>query len=60
MSGFLIFASILVMKDYFDVETDKVNAPHITFSSNLVIPNDVLYFFTASVIHRNTIWLLKK
>ena len=44
MSVFLISASILVMNDYFDVETDKLNAPHRPIPSNLVTPNEALYF----------------
>lgn len=44
MSVFLISASILVMNDYFDVETDKINAPHRPIPSNLVSPNEALYF----------------
>lgn len=44
MSVFLISASILVMNDYFDVETDKINAPHRPIPSNQVSPNEALYF----------------
>ena len=44
ISVFLISASILVMNDYFDVETDKLNAPHRPIPSNLVTPNEALYF----------------
>lgn len=44
MSVFLISASILVMNDYFDVETDRINAPHRPIPSNLVTPNEALYF----------------
>ena len=44
MSVFLISASILVMNDYFDVETDKINAPHRPIPSNLVTPNEALFF----------------
>lgn len=44
MSVFLISASILVMNDYFDVETDKINAPHRPIPSNLVTQNEALYF----------------
>lgn len=43
-SVFLISASILVMNDYFDVETDRINAPHRPIPSNLVTPNEALYF----------------
>ena len=41
---FLISASILVMNDYFDIETDKINAPHRPIPSGLVTPNESLYF----------------
>jgi geranylgeranylglycerol-phosphate geranylgeranyltransferase len=44
MSVFLISASILVINDYFDVETDKINAPHRPIPSNLVSPDEALYF----------------
>lgn len=44
LSVFLISAAILVMNDYFDVETDKINAPHRPIPSNLVSPNEALYF----------------
>lgn len=44
LSVFLISASILVMNDYFDVETDKINAPHRPIPSNLVTPNEALSF----------------
>lgn len=44
MSVFLISASILVMNDYFDVETDRINSPHRPIPSNLVTPNEALLF----------------
>ena len=44
ISVFLISASILVMNDYFDVETDKINAPNRPIPSNLVTTNEALYF----------------
>lgn len=44
LSVFLISASILVMNDYFDLETDKINAPHRPIPSNLVKPNEALFF----------------
>lgn len=44
MSVFLISASILVMNDYFDVETDRINSPHRPIPSNLVSPNEALLF----------------
>ncbi len=44
MSLFLISASILVFNDYFDIETDKVNAPHRPIPSGLVSPYEALVF----------------
>jgi geranylgeranylglycerol-phosphate geranylgeranyltransferase len=44
ISVFLFSASILVLNDYFDVETDKINAPHRPIPSGLVSPNEALYF----------------
>ncbi|WP_321419041.1 UbiA family prenyltransferase [uncultured Methanomethylovorans sp.] len=41
-SVFLISASILVLNDYFDVETDKLNAPHRPIPSNAVTPSEAL------------------
>jgi geranylgeranylglycerol-phosphate geranylgeranyltransferase len=43
-SVFLISASILVLNDYFDVETDRINAPDRPIPSNLVSPAEALYF----------------
>lgn len=46
ISGFLsifsVSASILVLNDYFDVETDKINAPTRPIPSNLVTPTEAL------------------
>ena len=36
LSVFFISASILVSNDYFDIETDKINAPHRPIPSKLV------------------------
>jgi geranylgeranylglycerol-phosphate geranylgeranyltransferase len=44
LSLFFISASILVLNDYFDVETDKVNAPHRPIPSKLVSPAEALVF----------------
>ncbi|HET56292.1 MAG TPA: hypothetical protein ENN33_13905 [Ignavibacteria bacterium] len=41
-SVFAISASILVLNDYFDVETDKINAPHRPIPANLVSPLEAL------------------
>lgn len=43
LSVFSISASILVLNDYFDVETDKINAPHRPIASNLVSPSEALF-----------------
>lgn len=43
-SVFLISASILVSNDYFDMETDKINAPDRPIPSNLVTPAEALSF----------------
>lgn len=43
-SVFLISASILVLNDYFDVETDKINSPDRPIPSGLVSPNEALVF----------------
>ena len=44
LSVFLISASILVLNDYFDIETDKINAPDRPIPSNLVSPSEALSF----------------
>lgn len=43
-SVFLISSSILVLNDYFDVETDRVNAPNRPIPSNLVTKSEALIF----------------
>jgi geranylgeranylglycerol-phosphate geranylgeranyltransferase len=42
LSVFFISASILVSNDYFDIETDKINAPHRPIPSKLVTPVEAL------------------
>lgn len=42
LSVFSISASILVLNDYFDVETDKINAPDRPIPSNIVTPFEAL------------------
>lgn len=42
ISVFLISASILISNDYFDVETDRINAPHRPIPSNAVTSNEAL------------------
>ena len=43
-SVFLISASILVSNDYFDIETDKINAPDRPIPSNIVSLSEALSF----------------
>lgn len=43
LSVFLISASILVLNDYFDVETDKLNAPYRPIPSNAVTSSEALF-----------------
>ena len=42
LSVFFISASILVSNDYFDIETDKINAPHRPIPSKLVTSSEAL------------------
>jgi geranylgeranylglycerol-phosphate geranylgeranyltransferase len=42
LSVFFISASILVLNDFFDVETDKINAPHRPIPSNIVTKSEAL------------------
>ncbi len=42
LSVFMISASILVLNDYFDIETDKINAPDRPIPSNLVSTSEAL------------------
>ena len=44
LSVFLISASILVLNDYFDVETDRINAPDRPIPSNLVTAQEAFWF----------------
>ncbi len=41
---FFISASILVLNDYFDIETDKINAPYRPIPAGLVAPVDAMMF----------------
>ena len=43
-SIFLISASILVLNDYFDIETDKINAPDRTIPSGIISPKQALSY----------------
>jgi geranylgeranylglycerol-phosphate geranylgeranyltransferase len=44
LSVFLVSASILVLNDYFDVETDRINAPLRPIPSGVVSQSGALYF----------------
>ena len=44
MSIFLTSAAILVLNDFFDVETDKINAPNRPIPSGAVTAKQALYF----------------
>ena len=44
LSVFFISASILVLNDYFDVETDIINSPQRPIPSNIVAPSEALFF----------------
>ncbi|HKI79678.1 MAG TPA: UbiA family prenyltransferase [Ignavibacteriaceae bacterium] len=44
LSVFLISASILVLNDFFDVETDKINSPTRPIPSGLISLSEALYF----------------
>ncbi|MBC7085989.1 MAG: UbiA family prenyltransferase [Methanomethylovorans sp.] len=50
LSVFFISASILVLNDYFDVETDKLNAPHRPIPSNMVTPLEALLLSMALMV----------
>ncbi len=47
LSIFLVSASILVLNDYFDVDTDRINAPHRPIPSGIVSPREALAFSIA-------------
>jgi geranylgeranylglycerol-phosphate geranylgeranyltransferase len=42
---FTISAAALIINDYFDLETDRINAPHRPLPSGLVTPRDVVILF---------------
>ena len=50
LSVFFISASILVSNDYFDIETDKINAPDRPIPSNLVSLSEALSFSVVLLI----------
>jgi len=41
-SVFFISASALILNDYFDIESDRINTPHRPLPSGLVTPRDVV------------------
>ena len=43
LSIFCVSSSILVLNDYFDVESDRINAPHRPIPSGLVTPQEALF-----------------
>lgn len=43
-SVFCISGAILAMNDYFDIETDKINAPHRPIPAGMVSPAEALWF----------------
>jgi geranylgeranylglycerol-phosphate geranylgeranyltransferase len=45
VSVFLISASTLILNDYFDVETDRINAPYRAIPAGLVTRSEVLALF---------------
>ena len=45
LSVFFISAAALVLNDYFDIETDKINAPHRALASGRVSKREALVFF---------------
>jgi len=59
LSVFFMSASILVSNDCFDIETDKINAPHRPIPSGLVSPSEALalavFLFLAGLILSFTI-----
>lgn len=47
LSVFFISAAALILNDYFDIETDKINAPERPLPAGLVTKRDVLLLFAA-------------
>ncbi len=43
LSVFFISASILVLNDYFDVDTDRINAPNRPIPAGVVSPSESLF-----------------
>ena len=49
-SVFLISASSLILNDYFDLESDRINAPNRPLPAGLVTEHDVIYLFIGVTI----------
>lgn len=47
LAVFLISAAALILNDYFDLESDKINAPHRPLPAGLVTPRQVILLFCA-------------
>ncbi len=47
ISVFCISATALILNDYFDLETDRVNAPHRPLPSGMATPRDVVWLSIA-------------
>lgn len=47
LAVFLISAATLILNDYFDLESDKINAPHRPLPAGLVTPRQVILLFWA-------------
>lgn len=47
LAVFLISAAALILNDYFDLESDKINAPHRPLPAGLVTPRQVIVLFCA-------------
>jgi geranylgeranylglycerol-phosphate geranylgeranyltransferase len=50
LSVFMISASILVLNDYFDVETDRINAPNRPIPAGIVSKTEALLFTIALIV----------
>ncbi|MCK9150873.1 UbiA family prenyltransferase [Methanobacterium alcaliphilum] len=48
--GFFISTSVLILNDYFDLETDKINAPNRPLPSGLIQTHTVILLSTVTVI----------
>jgi geranylgeranylglycerol-phosphate geranylgeranyltransferase len=46
LSVFFLSATSLILNDYFDIESDRINAPERPLPAGLVTPRDVIFFFS--------------